>query len=645
VSAGLAGTSATVGLSKSTSGTVILSGTNTLAGTITDSAGRLVLDYSGGATILPSADAIALAGGTLEVMSGSSPAPVTLGAVSTTANTGMSTLAVDANTAVTAQSLTRNSGSALFLDLSGAGSSLSFTTGPVVTNGVITAGGGNAAVTMEDSNGRYDFAALGAGNSIQRLNATTALVATGGTSGTNYLLTANTTPFSLTGNVAASTLRIDTTGAGGTLDLAGKTLTLGLFGVLNDGSNDFTIANSGTGGGLVGTSAVFVYQFGTGKLTLGATINSPQAFFMGNGLIDWTSASGGNSATHVYGATLRLSGAGITLDNSVTSGNGTGVLNIGNNGILELNTGPFLRAVGGSANQVHFIADGGGFSAYGADRVVNLGGAGATLKFGSTSGFLASGNKLILGSPYANATVDFQNGLDLNGATQTIEVQSPNVTGFGGMVSGNIVGAGGNLAKTGQGILNLAGANTYTGTTAVNAGTMLVTGSINGTSAVTVASGAELKLSGTGNIAAGTLSLSDSSKLSLEVGTLTTAPISLTGNTSLSGDITLALTLTTAPADGTVYTLIDGSSPLEGYDDGARFMADGTVLDDGSFFTVNTGDLSERFQISYQGGADGNDVTVQAIQNVPEPSTGAVLLASLGMLIGVNRFRRRSLRR
>lgn len=64
-------------------------------------------------------------------------------------------------------------------------------------------------------------------------------------------------------------------------------------------------------------------------------------------------------------------------------------------------------------------------------------------------------------------------------------------------VSGVIVGAGGSLVKTGSGTLTLSGTNTYTGTTTVNAGSLLVDGSIASSSLTTVNSGAALHGSGT----------------------------------------------------------------------------------------------------------------------------------------------------
>src|SRR6185369_15700497 len=61
--------------------------------------------------------------------------------------------------------------------------------------------------------------------------------------------------------------------------------------------------------------------------------------------------------------------------------------------------------------------------------------------------------------------------------------------------SGTISGSGG-LTKNGTGALTLSGANTYTGLTTVNTGTLIVNGSIAG--AVTVNSGGQLD--GTGRI-------------------------------------------------------------------------------------------------------------------------------------------------
>jgi autotransporter-associated beta strand protein len=64
-------------------------------------------------------------------------------------------------------------------------------------------------------------------------------------------------------------------------------------------------------------------------------------------------------------------------------------------------------------------------------------------------------------------------------------------------VSGVIDGVGGSLVKTGSGVLTLTGINTYTGATTVDAGALIVNGSIASSSLTTVNSGAALLGSGT----------------------------------------------------------------------------------------------------------------------------------------------------
>jgi len=95
--------------------------------------------------------------------------------------------------------------------------------------------------------------------------------------------------------------------------------------------------------------------------------------------------------------------------------------------------------------------------------------------------------------------------------------------------SGNLTGTGGSLTKSGNGTLTLSGTNTYTGATAVSAGTLLIDGnqsSANGT--VTVISGATLGGNGTvggaATIAAGA----------------TLSPGSSPGNLTFSNGLTLA---------------------------------------------------------------------------------------------------------
>ncbi|MGC3969189.1 MAG: autotransporter-associated beta strand repeat-containing protein [Pirellulales bacterium] len=72
--------------------------------------------------------------------------------------------------------------------------------------------------------------------------------------------------------------------------------------------------------------------------------------------------------------------------------------------------------------------------------------------------------------------VDFRNAINLGAAVRVINVLDNGNTGADyAVMSGNLSGVGGGLQKIGAGVLTLTGANTYTGTTDVNTGTLRVT--------------------------------------------------------------------------------------------------------------------------------------------------------------------------
>src|SRR5262249_40244482 len=86
--------------------------------------------------------------------------------------------------------------------------------------------------------------------------------------------------------------------------------------------------------------------------------------------------------------------------------------------------------------------------------------------------------------------------VDLSGAAQTFNILSTARTTLGGVISNGTAG----ITKNGPGVLVLTGNNTYSGTTTVNAGTLLVNntaGSGTGSGNVAVNPGAILGGSGT----------------------------------------------------------------------------------------------------------------------------------------------------
>ena len=125
----------------------------------------------------------------------------------------------------------------------------------------------------------------------------------------------------------------------------------------------------------------------------------------------------------------------------------------------------------------------GGFSAFGGDLTVNLGGEGAKLVPGSD--YLPEGAVIRLQSRYSDGTLTFANGFELGGKTQKVSVYSGKTATLSGAVSDET--GSGVLAVTGNlgfaGTLEVAGAN-------ITAGAAMVTVSGN----LSFAAGATVRL-------------------------------------------------------------------------------------------------------------------------------------------------------
>jgi autotransporter-associated beta strand protein len=128
-----------------------------------------------------------------------------------------------------------------------------------------------------------------------------------------------------------------------------------------------------------------------------------------------------------------------------------------------------------------------GFAAHTTALTVAIGGVSSptALTWGS-GGFVgtAFAQNLVLNSSTALSSVDFRNAIDFGAAQRTVNVLDNANTGadfaiLSGVLSGT--GAGG-LRKIGTGILKVTGANTYTGVTDHNAGTLIVSSLGNSTS-------------------------------------------------------------------------------------------------------------------------------------------------------------------
>jgi hypothetical protein len=191
-------------------------------------------------------------------------------------------------------------------------------------------------------------------------------------------------------------------------------------------------------------------------------------------------------------------------------------------------------------------------------------------------------------------------------------------------VSSDVSGTGGSFVKSGAGTLTLSGTDGFTGTATLNAGTLLVNGTItSGTAALTVSGGT---LGGTGTIQRPVHVNGGTLDPGVTTGTLGTGAATfasaatfrvqirgtsagtdydqliVSGDVNLNGDNGLGVTLAAdfgsfVPAPGTIFTLIrnDGSNPVQGTFKG---------LPEGALVTTING---VAVRVSYQGG-DGNDV-------------------------------------
>jgi hypothetical protein len=300
-------------------------------------------------------------------------------------------------------------------------------------------------------------------------------------------------------------------------------------------------------------------------------------------------------------------------------------------------------------------------------------GTGGTVTAGLGS---AAGNTLHTFASTGSSTLDFS-GLNLDTRLKTT-------------LTGAIAGSG-NLSYTGPGTLVTKAVNTYSGTTTVSGGTMIVdTGaSIANSSATTVGSGAHLKvngaagrvtvngtLSGGGSVGAltlnsgGTLAVGNSPGLMTATSAVwnegSTFQFEITNATGAAGtdwdllSVSGALDLTTIRVDSKMNLTVV-STALQNYTVDTQYswvFARAASLSAEALPWTSGLDVTDRFAIDSTGfnggtqpgrgfkvvtGTDGGFATL-SLQAVPEPSSGALVGLALGAW-SLLRARRNGLRR
>ncbi|MBW8780731.1 MAG: autotransporter-associated beta strand repeat-containing protein [Verrucomicrobia bacterium] len=193
-----------------------------------------------------------------------------------------------------------------------------------------------------------------------------------------------------------------------------------------------------------------------------------------DGLVIFNGANtySGQTKIGVGGVLQALDGTGIYPNSNVNLAGGVWQ----SNGFIS-------RSLGTASNKIQWTADG-GFAAQGGALEVRLQ-QNSTLTWGTTTGFVGNGYKLLFGSTSANDVVTLDNAINLGGATRTILVTAnlaiaatDNTPAFDANIDNAILNgvlSNGGLVvgdSTHTGVLILNKANTYTGGTTVNGGTL-----------------------------------------------------------------------------------------------------------------------------------------------------------------------------
>lgn len=442
--------------------------------------------------------------------------------------------------------------------------------------------------------------------------------------------------------------------------------------------SNLTVAGAGDTAitGVVGNGSLGIQKNGTGTLSLTGANTYNGATTVSGGILDITSdaalgaaydGSIGGYMTTVVGSGYATATTTISVAAPTTEGGITAT--------------PGAHAIQGGGSSFNYLSisgqDGAGYIYNPAVTISSPTGTGAavtamvkgllTLDGGTlrTSGDITSNRAVVITS----------NGgtIDTNGYNST----------FSGVFNNGASGSG-SLTKTGAGSLNLSGTSIYAGATNVTGGTLIVSGSLTATSAVSTAADSILSVEGgginglaaitsagtvQGNGSVGAVSVSaggtlapgkttsattvygtltangdvsftdETSIFSIRVGQTDNDKLTIAGGNSLElNKVTLALDLSaytfTAEDVGHKFTIVSGGAAGTG--------GGNNIFNQGVFYTANNGN---QFHIYYAAALSGdivttgNDIVLEFLA-VPEPSTWGLIATGFGMLLGASRLRR-----
>ena len=387
---------------------------------------------------------------------------------------------------------------------------------------------------------------------------------------------------------------------------------------------------------------------GTGRLNLQAGASN----FTGNvtvngGILQASGANGALGQNNLAGRTVTVNGATLDFTTNNVFGNGIG-----------------------NADLPAIVMNGGTFTSTRYNVLGALALNGATLTQSSTDGpggyegFQFRSNVTVGGT--AASTISTGNAKANHlGANTTFTVTDATGSPASDLLisaplrdqSADFASAPGGLTKDGLGTLELSGDNSYTGATIVSSGALIVSGTLSG-SAVTVNGGTLL---GNGSIAqsvtvntgatlapglspgildTGALNLAAGSTLAIELNGTTVDTqydqVNVTGGITLGGALSLSVGYGPAATDKFWIGLNDGVDPILGAFSNVPVTdvpnLSGTINISGVDYTVYYG-----ADFTTDATTGGNDVLVV----VPEPGSAVMLMSGIGMLLGLQRRRRK----
>ncbi len=256
-----------------------------------------------------------------------------------------------------------------------------------------------------------------------------------------------------------------------------------------------------------------------GSMTFNAVIESTGAAFTagfsktGTGVLTLGAANTYNGTTFAEAGILRLGNA-TAIPGGIAASGGTSALVLSGGAIIGLTpaSGDFTRNISAAAFDyddltllipVLPVTDVGwetgetaGFAAFGGNRNINFGGAGASVSWSSSNGRFGSG--LIFGHSTSDSTVTMVNGIGIGSSAVRTFIVNDGSQAVDAILSGVVSGSlGATFVKDGAGTLALNAVNTYLSDTQVLAGVLAVNGTSIANANKLVIDGGKVQLTGT----------------------------------------------------------------------------------------------------------------------------------------------------